>query len=1237
MGTIVGEWNYDDVKNASDDTNKIKVKQKSNDIRDFAYYGSAAELVRASVENIVNTFPGIITHRNSKLNVLKPDQTEYYEIDYAEIINEFNIDFIHKSDDDKTKYKFLRSSYSDYLINDKPITKYKVIDRKIYQYYCSDPNYNNCLYKCYNNIKEHLYTKTFTAPSQEISIDEILITNSFAVNIKDYFPHYGCGDSGSDKNYNPIFLEIKKNGEIVKDKGFNVYNRHQDGDSECTELGVGTKTYFKITYNIREHSLKFFKKTSNTDEFSTEPVYTYSINLNEGETCSISLYIEYCIKRRELYTQMMTNEEHESPNPEEYPDYDLKYWTAKTCKLRDWLPNTSFQRICDCDFDEETNDFKYILVSEASHKSLDDIVHTDEPNRNLPLYDIFIYTDNNEETPTAKIYAYILNNEIIYLTDYTNSEEEPFVIRPKDEIIENFFNGLDHFEQLLLNRDSKPLYSNVFITPFERIDKVFYYPRNYTWPSYGGYCIDISSSNYAQYVNSLMDMAEKMDELWTDNIYRRMTHEAIRNYDWTYTREFIEGDEQANVLGGERMENVLHIIGRIFDDVKLYIDTMKHTNRITFNGYQNLPDALLSEMLEVNGFGVCSIIPHFYDCCTKRTLKNGDKYIDCETFEEKTAETDSEYNIISDCFCYEKYLTYGQVYIDGDDRKTKSAEENGNYWVYEEPKITESDLRTFVSNKDSNEEVWYPTTNVERVTISQLDIEFMKKLILCSKRIFTTKGTCHAIEMMMGMFGYGLNDDFKITEYYRETKPINYDDRLSGQTESIGDLIVRINQDKRLTRQYDDDVSGIPVGSFALNQHDQQGNVVVQEGTNRPIQDTYIIPYYTMERDYDGDLYYQQKGGWGMDLTKQVIYSELHKPNPNLTPSNKPLNTALKKVISREFVKNGIFEGIGEKITISELTPDDNGFFIGTINIDIEDVDAYKTYDIKTDGLNLFYKDQNIDNAEWSRTSCLSEYGWTETLSYLHVASDIPSLLSININNLNNGDIYYVCNLREYMEYAPSNENNEIPTLYSNFFGLTDVFESENLSGWKNINLDDEDDIFYEKANYLNNLISINEDNNPHVGYSEYDKGEDFFDHMKKPFKAALNYSAILAEDVDDANNIKFDITDDIKTDKDGKVRIFADKVNVYKVKDEGGELLPYQEGSELKYNEHLYKEYDKSDIHKLTKEKYYLNSKVMLLEIKKNIFENKYFYTYFTDVIMKYIMQLIPSSTIFLIKTFEN
>ena len=616
--------------------------------------------------------------------------------------------------------------------------------------------------------------------------------------------------------------------------------------------------------------------------------------------------------------------------------------------------------------------------------------------------------------------GYMLDRDIIFCY-----EGQDLVIQPKKEIIETYFNGLKGFEKQLLTRKTKPLYTNKFITPIEYNLGYLYYNRTYTWPS-DGYCIDITSTKYIDFINKLSDMAELYDELWTDNLWRRMTHEAIKNYDWTYTREFIDGDEEDNVDGGERMHKVLNIIGRVFDDIKLSIDTIKRQNKTTYNGDRNVPNALLSDKLELFGWDIYSTIP---------TYKN----------ENNETVSASEETITQEVF---------------DDKYIKNNVE--------------------VNDKKIYPDKWYPTSNPNKITFADVDVEFMRRLLLSTRRIFETKGTRQSIDMIMGLFGYG-DTDYTITEHYRTVTPREYDEVIDQKTnETLGDRIVRLNnQEKQMELLYDEDASGIPVASF-IGGYDEQGN-----------PKTYLIPYYDQTKMYDGNLYFQNKGGW------------------------------------------------------------------------------------------FYKKDDKSTEIDFSK--------WTETLSYLHVVSQVKDLLNVNPFGIRNGDIYYVANLNDYIDYTETTD-----TLYSHFFVMENELMPEEISSWGNINLED-DDSYAKKAKYLDTIIPYNIGNNPHVGYGDYDMGNEFFEYMKKPFKCALDKEYFASPYYEEADNIEFKVSDRI----DAKYDIEDDKkIQIINNNDT-----------------------------------YYLNDKVIFF---KNNIDNDEYKKYFKTVIINYLMQVIPSTAIFVLENFE-
>ena len=369
------------------------------------------------------------------------------------------------------------------------------------------------------------------------------------------------------------------------------------------------------------------------------------------------------------------------------------------------------------------------------------------------------------------IYGYQVNKNVVYMSS------DNIVIKPKNYIIEKYFDSLDGFERQLLNRKSNPLYSNTFITPIEGDLSYKYVNRIYTWPTVCGYCPDIESINYNSFIQKLLDMATTYDELWCDNLYGRMTHEAIKNFDWTYTRDYIDGEEQDNIDGGNMMQKIIHLIGKIFDDIKCHIDGIKYSNNVSYNGFNNMPLALLSDKAEMLGWDTKSIIsPDVVD-------------------------------------------NSGIISLNEDD---------------------------FINKNNIK---WYNATNVDSVNTATADIEFMKRLLLSTKRIFDSKGTQESIEMVMALFGLGRDVDYTLSEqYYLANAKEDNDDRLE---ELYGEVNRIYPYD--INDSYDESTVFPSVTLTKVNT--KMGK--------------YIIPFYNKNKIYSNNIYFEGKGGWGFDKNSQ--------------------------------------------------------------------------------------------------------------------------------------------------------------------------------------------------------------------------------------------------------------------------------------------------------------------------------------------------------------------------------
>lgn len=209
-------------------------------------------------------------------------------------------------------------------------------------------------------------------------------------------------------------------------------------------------------------------------------------------------------------------------------------------------------------------------------------------------------------TSGVTIYTYLMGGKT-YLY-YTDSFNEGLRIRPNDDVVEEYFATIDEFEYVLLNRDSKPLYMSNFDTPYETDKGNFYKKETYIWPSKYNWNPDIESIGYENYVERLISLAEFHDEHDSNNIWRSMTHEAIKNLDWTFVRENGDDIEDLSKIDSSKIEIFLQLYGRQFDGLKRYIDTIKYSNQVSYNEKNNLPDYCLSDSVGNSGWDVKPLI-----------------------------------------------------------------------------------------------------------------------------------------------------------------------------------------------------------------------------------------------------------------------------------------------------------------------------------------------------------------------------------------------------------------------------------------------------------------------------------------------------------------------------------------------------------------------------------------------------------------------------------------------------
>ena len=423
-------------------------------------------------------------------------------------------------------------------------------------------------------------------------------------------------------------------------------------------------------------------------------------------------------------------------------------------------------------------------------------------------------------------------------------------------------------------------------------------------------------------------------------------------------------------------------------------------------------------------------------------------------------------------------------------------------------------------------------------------------------------------------------------------------------------MAVEINANKDLDLlYYEDSLSGVPMREVLLGRE------------NTP----YLVPYYDSTQLYDGDLIFQEKGGWGKFIKRD---------------DKDPLDDCFDYQETVSYLH--VVGTVGELLAINPYTVDNNTIYY------VANLEDYTTYDENPpmdidNHITMSHYFILINNFETYKIS-----SWKNIV--VSTELDVEGKLQIVEEKYKEAfQELFTTDGEQDWAYSPK----DLPS---------DATDEEKLGTYK---------YAFAKMSYLDSILSTNIANNPHVGYGNYDDGNTFIEYMKLPFKYLIDNKNIqnsildtLAEryKFDDITNPENKINDKIQimnsrqpNDKGltdfVEYKVDGDKLETkYKVDDEEHNLekrwfintkvltiekinkieplhsykviLPIMDGKEVKYpqgrvlDEEEWSELSEDDRNKCVK--HYL------------------FDEYFKTIIMPYVMQVIPSTTILKLKNFS-
>jgi len=207
-----------------------------------------------------------------------------------------------------------------------------------------------------------------------------------------------------------------------------------------------------------------------------------------------------------------------------------------------------------------------------------------------------VYVNNMETeflvydfTPSTKLSAgtvtFVVEGDVFSGVSITT---DSIVIKPsKFETEKAFQDPFDEVEDFLLNRLVSPKYTAKFQVPvsdddgkFQIIDELV------TWSIDGLWNLDIRTNRFENYINKLNKIAIDLDDFKTNLISRFLTTAAFHEFD---TQD-------------QKVEKVLQIYGRSFDETKKFIDALGYITSVNYVPKNDIPSQLLYNLAQTLGW-----------------------------------------------------------------------------------------------------------------------------------------------------------------------------------------------------------------------------------------------------------------------------------------------------------------------------------------------------------------------------------------------------------------------------------------------------------------------------------------------------------------------------------------------------------------------------------------------------------------------------------------------------------
>lgn len=1097
----------------SSEDKKIVLKQDYYNLRDFAYFGSCSELIRASISDILKKYPGEL--------FVPYDNTIVYTYTFNDTQMVLNDDGTTR--EETSGFTSETTDYSEVVANNGEVIGSSIVGG-IPVFYYDNKGFNGGSEEAVNDDGSG---NTETEIRRLGGNSKFLVDNPFNIDIHTAF----MKDSEiTQENFLKYFAdEGYKNYEAIDFEGnahkftWSVNNFLIEIDDNGNEIYVGK------------------------DEFNTKPTESEEV-VSDGGDSIISTNIT------------SSNEDdgrHHYCLGKEIAEITITIDNGDEFVIEGWLGN---------------NNKVYYLVDLEKYANLIATSSTDFS------VDSTSNVDYNKQEVDINVTSVSIKSDAAAFK---------YRLRPKVEFMDEFIKNLDSFEKILMNRETTPKYTATFNVIRENDFGYFTDLERFTFPTtYGGYNIGSTGPAYDDYVGNLADIAEFYDERFCDNMYRSMTHESIKNFDWTYLRHRSDEDEEDIKQSGDKVAKIIRLFGRQFDEILAYVDNIKNYNVVTYDNINNLPDYFFTDALDGDGWDVKQVIPYtlfeyvgdskFSDDVSEKTTEEDEKSNSFEhkalhrlftpdtsfTIKPYTSKLDDYANgYFFGCVCDVDELVVNKVFdlykknnvidntattlsatvsssteVTGTEKVSKYQyfEDEGDGKFFANPPesvVSGSDnvVTTYITSKNGKEitgDTYIDCMDILRLriknyssendwTMPAVNNEFMKRLILNSKDIWRHKGTQEGVEMILGMFGMKSKRWYDaLPEYEKESYDFNFK-KLSG----VRAYDYEIKEYTSFTKRIEDTYIK-SLGDYKYDWINKSKNIsygtdeyIPYQGIPVTYRDTndgkrYLYPNFQKDATYDGNPYYQMNGGW-LSVTPYLFDKDdnlvIKKEN------NKIYNETLRNIRSVNALQD-LFEiplqnlSDGDIVYVTNISGEfavvDGRVYPLEEEYDGNNVYRYFTIEVMNSSAiigNAYFNDYVIVSDPYSIDS-KRRYGLADGES----DGTLIKVYLIKRENIS-GDSIYAYSDEESVSTFTVFKNGKYMEgdNFTNFFRINDTLYSNELSilGWEQLKTNDYD--YYrvnsEKDYYFGN--------NPHTGHLHYDNGHEYFTYFRHLFRYAYNNS----------------------------------------------------------------------------------------------------------------------------------